>query len=61
MLELDEELLPKETHWIFYRTGMYEELKIGDTIRFKVSQTELREFKDLENPRNIYPDVLKVL
>lgn len=61
MLELDEELLPKETHWIFYRTGMYEELKIGDTIRFKVSQTELRQFRDLPNARNIYPDVLEVL
>ena len=61
LLNLDEKLLNGETHWIFYRTGMYEELKIGDIIRFKVSQTEIRQFRDLTNARNIYPDTLEVL
>ncbi|MBR5613991.1 MAG: toll/interleukin-1 receptor domain-containing protein [Clostridia bacterium] len=61
LLNLDEKLLSGETHWIFYRTGMYEELKIGDIIRFKVSQTEIRQFRDLTNARNIYPDTLEVL
>ena len=61
LLNLGEPLMNGETHWIFYRTGMYEELKIGDIIRFKVSQTEIRQFRDLTNARNIYPDTLEVV
>lgn len=55
LLHLGEELLPDETHWIFYRAGMYEDLQVGDVIRFSVDATELRQFRDLKNARNIYP------
>lgn len=61
LLNLDQELYENETHWIFYRAGMYEELKIGDVIRLKVSQTEIKHFKDLPNARNIYPDTLEIV
>ncbi len=61
LLNLNEKLLNDETHWIFYRAGMYDELKTGDVIRFKVSQTEVKQFKDLTNARNIYPDTLEIV
>ena len=48
-----------ETHWIFYHKGMNPDLQPGDRIRFKVSRTELRNFPDLKNARNIYLDALE--
>lgn len=51
-------LSENETHWIFYRAGMYADLHEGDTIRFAVDKTELRDFRDLKNARNIYPQEL---
>lgn len=58
ILKLKENTLPGETHWIFYKAGMYEDLSIGDTIRFSIDSTELRQFHDLRNARNIYPSSL---
>lgn len=58
-LKLHENMVSGETHWLFYRTGMYEDLSVGDTVKILVSSTELRNFPDLKNARNIYPDDLK--
>lgn len=59
LLELDEEISEDETHWLFYRTGMYEDLRQGDYVSFSVSSTAVRDFPDLKNARNIYPNALK--
>lgn len=61
LLKLDEPPKFNETHWIFFRRGMYDEPRIGDKVYFKVGQTELRQFYDVDNARNIYPDALMVL
>ncbi|MCM1307200.1 MAG: hypothetical protein NC223_01235 [Butyrivibrio sp.] len=61
LLQLNEALIPGESHWIFYRAGMYEDLEVGDTIQFAVDSTELRNFYDLKNARNIYPEYMKKL
>lgn len=61
LLQLNETLFPGESHWIFFRAGMYENLEVGDTIQFSVDSTELRNFPDLKNARNIYPKHMKKL
>lgn len=57
-LQLGEKLLPGETHWVFYKAGMYDDLAVGDSVRILVGKTELRNFPDLKHARNIYPDDL---
>lgn len=47
-----------ETHWLFYQTNLFPDLAVGDRVKFKVSKTELRQFGNLKNARNIYPAVL---
>lgn len=59
LLKLDEAPLPEETHWLFYKAGMYEDLAKGDMVRFMIGSSELRKFPDLPCARNIYPDVLE--
>lgn len=44
-----------ESHWIFYQENVYPDLMIGDTVEFSISKSELRQFPDLPNARNIYP------
>lgn len=61
LLRLDENVSDGETHWIFYKAGMYDNLKIGDTIKFTVESTELRDFPDLKKARNIYPESMEIL
>lgn len=58
-LKLNEKFLPGETHWVFYRAGMYEDLAVGDQIKILIESTELRDFPDLKCARNIYPGDLK--
>lgn len=58
-LELPEKLLPGETHWVFYKAGMYDDLAVGDRIRILVQATEMKNFTDLKHARNIYPDDLQ--
>lgn len=48
-------LVQGESQWLFYQANMYQDLKVGDTVEFSVSKTELRQFQDLKNARNIYP------
>lgn len=59
VIALSEEPVENETHWIFYKAGMYADLNVGDTVLFSVESTELRQFKDLKNARNIYPSDLR--
>ncbi len=47
-----------ESEWIFFWKGMYEELQIGDRIKFQISKTEVKEFRDIGKARNIYPGSL---
>lgn len=50
-----------KTDWIFFRTGMYKELEVGDRIRFKVTKTDVNWWKDIGWARNIYPaDLIKL-
>ena len=61
LLRLQKPPLPGESHWVFYKGGMYEGLAVGDTIKLLVGSTELRDFPDLKCARNIYPDDLQKL
>lgn len=46
--------------WIFYRTGVYEDLKMGEKIRFKIAKTEMNRWADIGIARNIYPADLRI-
>ena len=59
LLQLRETMAPNESHWIFYRAGMYEDLAVGDTVAVRIDSTELRSFPDIGYARNIYPKDLK--
>ncbi len=61
ILNLDEEFSQDETHWIFYKSGMYPDLSVGNTIKFSIDSTEQKNFNDIKNARNIYPKLLKIL
>lgn len=55
LLQLNGAVPANETHWIFYRAGMYEDLAVNDVIRFSIDSTESRKFPDIGMARNIYP------
>ena len=46
----------KESHWIFYKAGVFADLKKGDVVFLKVGKTERKYFADIGWARNIYPD-----
>lgn len=48
-----------KTDWIFYRHGVYGEFHVGDKVCFKISKTEVNNWKDIGLARNIYPADLK--
>lgn len=60
-LQLQEKMVPGESHWIFFKAGMYEDLAVGDTVAVLVGSTKLHKFPDIGYARNIYPDELKKL
>lgn len=47
-----------ETHWIFFKAGIFADLKEGDMVQLKVGKTERKYFKDIGWARNIYPEEL---
>ena len=51
----------EETHWIFFKAGVYDDLKEGDIIRLKIGKTERKQYPDIGWVRNIYPDELYVV
>lgn len=49
-----------KTDWIFYRTGAYKDLEVGDKVRFKILKTDINKWRDIGIARNIYPaDLVK--
>lgn len=53
--------LDSESHWIFYTEGAYDDPKVGDQVRLKISKTERRTFPDIGFARNIYPADMEVI
>lgn len=50
-----------DSEWIFFWAGMYDDLQIGDYVKFQISKTEVRTFNDIGKARNIYPsDLVKI-
>lgn len=49
-----------ETHWVFFKKGVYDDLKKGMYVRMKIGATERKSFPDIGRARNIYPDELLV-
>lgn len=50
-----------DSDWIFFWRGMYDELQVGDWVRFKVSKSEVKHFPDIGYARNLYPaELVKV-
>lgn len=50
-----------KTDWLFFREGVYPELKEGDRVKFKIYKTEVRPFPDLGLAKNIYPAELEII
>lgn len=48
-----------KTDWLLYKTGKYEDLKVGDKVRFQIVGTRITEWPDLGLARDIYPTRLK--
>lgn len=47
-----------DSEWIFFWAGMYDDLQVGDHVKFQISKTEVRTFNDIGRARNIYPSSL---
>lgn len=51
-----------ESEWIFFWKGMYDDLQIGERVKFQISKTEVKAFGDIGKARNIYPsNLIKLL
>ena len=50
-----------DSDWIFFWRGVYPDLQVGDWVRFKGSQSEVRKFQDIGNARNLYPSELELI
>jgi len=65
LLKIDSCPVNGETHWLFFNSGEFGELRRGDMIRFKPKDkgmpAPLRDFSDVKNTRNIYVSKLEVL
>ena len=49
-----------KTDWLFFRYKVYEELQIGDKVRFKITNTNEKVWRDIGKARDIYPaDLVK--
>lgn len=60
-LELPGIFTEDETHWIFFKGGVYEDLMPGQHVRIRVGKTERRKYQDIGFARNLYPDELYLL
>lgn len=49
-----------ESHWLFFKAGAYDDLNVGDVVKFKIHSTERNNFTDIGYARNIYPDDLEI-
>lgn len=50
-----------KSDWLFFREGVYPELKEGDRVKFKIYKTEIRSFPGLGLAKNIYPAELEII
>ena len=48
-----------DSDWLFYYGGAFQDLTVGDRVRFKTTKSKVNTFPDLGKARNIYPDDLK--
>lgn len=55
------EEVKEESHWIFFKAGVYDDLKKGDRVRLKAGKTERKCWRDIGWARNVYPDELELL
>lgn len=62
LLDLANEYVPNESHWLLYHAGNFRDPSINDWVRFKVKKLcDLRDFPDIKNTRNIYLDSLEII
>lgn len=47
-----------KTDWLFYHAGAFEDLEIGDNVKFRISNTDINKWSDIGIARNIYPSIL---
>lgn len=59
-IEKVKEQIESESHWIFYKEGVYDALRVGDKVRLKIGRTERKHYDDIGFARNIYPDEMYV-
>ena len=45
--------------WLFFRAGVYDNLSVGDQVKFRFSRSEVKHWADIGQARNIYPDDLE--
>lgn len=50
-----------KSDWLFYREGVYPDLKEGTRVRFKIYRTDVRPFPNLGLAKNIYPAELELI
>ncbi|MDR1246026.1 MAG: nucleoside 2-deoxyribosyltransferase [Clostridiales Family XIII bacterium] len=59
LIDTDAAPVQNESHWLLYEKGKFISLFDGDKIKFKFSQiTNISNYPEIENARNIYPVVL---
>lgn len=60
LVDTGEKPVENERHWIFYEAGRFQDLEVGDFVRFKMEKpTEVRSYKGAPNARNIYLEELE--
>lgn len=50
-----------KSDWLFFREGVYPDLKEGNRVKFKIYKTEVCPFPDLGLAKNIYPAELDII
>lgn len=50
-----------KSDWLFFREGVYPDLKEGDRVKFRIYKTEVRSFPNLGLAKNIYPAELEII
>lgn len=51
----EEDPVPNETHWLFYRAAQFADLYAGDKVMFRINKIDiLKNWHDISNTRNIY-------
>lgn len=61
LLIADQPPKGNETHWLFFYSDRYKNIKVGDLVKFKPERPPLplRDFPDIKNTRNIYVEQME--